>query len=88
MTVISVKKVSKGDPPPLPNAVDTLHITSPVELLALEGGMGSGRTSMAIHVYSDELGRDIIIETSVDAMRVGMRGMQVYAEQFGDKELP
>jgi hypothetical protein len=64
---IDVRIVRRGDPPPFPDLQNIVHTADAVwELVALEGGMQSGKESLALHITLPD-GTEMLAETSLGA---------------------
>ena len=87
MSHTELLKLAKDDPPLFPDLDIVFHVVDGLTFTAIEGGMGSGRTSVAIH-GTNSAGETAILEMSVDQLKMATRAMAIYAEQFGDPELP
>ncbi len=61
---------------------DLIHITEPLRVGALPGGMASGRASVAIAAFLPD-GRPVVIETSLTAFLAAARVLQA---RYGDNE--
>lgn len=67
MPTIDVKIVRRDDPPPFPQAQNVVHLPDAVwELAALEGGMQSGKESLALRLTLPD-GTEVLAETSLGA---------------------
>lgn len=77
--------VARGEVPPLAGATVALHSTEP-SFYVLEGGMESGRCSVAIvaHSNNDPNGPVAIIEVPVRMLRTAATAIVAMAERFGD----
>lgn len=67
MPVINVSIVRRDDPPPWSDAKEIAHLPDQPWLLAgLEGGMSSGKPSIALRLELSD-GQSVIAETSIAA---------------------
>jgi hypothetical protein len=57
-----------------------IHVTTPLSIAGLAGGMGSGKPSVALRIDLDD-GRSVLAETSLALLVTAVRGL---VARFGD----